>query len=149
VGSDLVYILNEESQVSAFESADLQNIPEKGKSQAEAVSEINRVKIETSAPTVARDVKDPKPKDEFDFPEGGWVCGGCQNYNFFGRQKCNRCLKAKSKQDLNGKPKHLLRQSHQKQSVSNKKVDVSDKVTKSSLKNSTKEKENKATPLDG
>ena len=149
MGSDLVYILNEESQVSAFESADLQNIPEKGKSQAEAVSEINRVKIETSAPTVAREVKDPKPKDEFDFQEGGWVCGGCQNYNFFGRQKCNRCLKAKSKQDLNGKPKHLLRQSHQKQSVSNKKADVSDKVTKSSLKNSTKEKENKATSLDG
>lgn len=123
VGSDLVYILNEESQVSAFES-DLQIISEKGKSQDLAVSEINRVKIETTAPTEAREVKDPKPKDEFDFPEGGWVCGGCQNYNFFGRQKCNRCLKAKSKQDLNGKPKHLLRQSHQKQSVSNKRADV-------------------------
>jgi hypothetical protein len=56
-----------------------------------------------------------KQEDEFDFPDGGWVCSDCQNYNFYGRPKCNRCLKQKSKQDFNGKPKHLLRQSQKAQ----------------------------------
>lgn len=45
----------------------------------------------------------------FNFPDGGWVCSQCQNYNFCGRVKCNRCSKAKSKTDFNGKPKHLLK----------------------------------------
>lgn len=49
-------------------------------------------------------------EDQFAFPDGGWVCSGCQNYNFYGRPKCNRCLKLKTRQDYNGKPKHLLRQ---------------------------------------
>lgn len=26
----------------------------------------------------------------FSFPDGGWVCSFCQNYNFYGRVKCNR-----------------------------------------------------------
>ncbi len=47
---------------------------------------------------------------EFNFPDGGWVCTNCQNYNFCGRLKCNRCLKLKSNSDIDGKPKHLLRQ---------------------------------------
>jgi len=29
------------------------------------------------------------------FPGGGWVCSQCQNYNFNGRKKCNRCKKDK------------------------------------------------------
>ncbi|CDW78045.1 zinc ran binding protein [Stylonychia lemnae] len=45
----------------------------------------------------------------FSFPDGGWVCSQCQNYNFSGRVKCNRCNKVKTKQDYNGKPKHLLK----------------------------------------
>lgn len=45
----------------------------------------------------------------FNFPDGGWVCSQCQNYNFSGRVKCNRCNKVKTKQDFNGKPKHLLK----------------------------------------
>ena len=48
-------------------------------------------------------------KKTFAFPDGGWVCSFCQNYNFFGRVKCNRCDKEKSKDDMEGKPKHLLR----------------------------------------
>jgi hypothetical protein len=48
-------------------------------------------------------------KAQFKFPEGGWVCIGCQNYNFSGRVKCNRCGKSKTKDDPVGKPKHLLR----------------------------------------
>ena len=47
---------------------------------------------------------------EFNFPDGGWVCFNCQNYNFYGRLKCNRCLKLKSCIDIDGKPKHLLKQ---------------------------------------
>ena len=35
-------------------------------------------------------------KENFDFPDGGWVCSQCQNYNFKGRVKCNRCHKSKS-----------------------------------------------------
>eukprot|EP00350_Pseudokeronopsis_sp_OXSARD2_P001937 CAMPEP_0170551154 /NCGR_PEP_ID=MMETSP0211-20121228/9187_1 /TAXON_ID=311385 /ORGANISM="Pseudokeronopsis sp., Strain OXSARD2" /LENGTH=131 /DNA_ID=CAMNT_0010858151 /DNA_START=919 /DNA_END=1314 /DNA_ORIENTATION=+ len=47
--------------------------------------------------------------NQFNFPDGGWVCSQCQNYNFCGRVKCNRCNKVKTKQDFNGKPKHLLK----------------------------------------
>ena len=49
-------------------------------------------------------------KENFDFPDGGWVCSQCQNYNFKGRVKCNRCHKSKSGCDQDGKPKHLIRQ---------------------------------------
>jgi len=45
----------------------------------------------------------------FTFPDGGWVCSQCQNYNFLGRQRCHRCTKVKTKHDYNGKPKHLLK----------------------------------------
>ena len=48
-------------------------------------------------------------KGQFKFPEGGWVCLACQNYNFCGRVRCNRCGKNKSKEDPVGKPRHLLK----------------------------------------
>jgi len=48
-------------------------------------------------------------KSNFKFPDGGWVCLACQNYNFCGRVRCNRCGKNKTKDDPVGKPKHLLR----------------------------------------
>lgn len=47
--------------------------------------------------------------NSFSFPDGGWVCCQCQNYNFSGRVKCNRCQKQKTKLDYNGKPRHLLK----------------------------------------
>jgi hypothetical protein len=50
-------------------------------------------------------------KAKFQFPEGGWVCSLCQNYNFCGRVKCNRCGKQKTKEDYVGKPKHLMKHS--------------------------------------
>lgn len=69
--------------------------------------------------------------NNFEFPDGGWVCSQCQNYNFAGRTKCNRCHKSKSKNDFNGKPKHLLRRSGkendkpmQKQVIAQAKVEV-------------------------
>lgn len=43
------------------------------------------------------------------FPNGGWVCSSCQNYNFHGRKRCNRCKKDKACTDFNGKPLHLLK----------------------------------------
>lgn len=74
--------------------------------QDRATSEISQVKIVQEKPAKQ------KSEFDFDFPDGGWVCSGCQNYNFLGRQKCNRCHKQKTKLDLNGKPKHLLKQAH-------------------------------------
>lgn len=51
----------------------------------------------------------PANSDNFAFPNGGWVCSECQNYNFCGRSSCNRCDKQKDDKDFNGKPKHLLK----------------------------------------
>ena len=51
----------------------------------------------------------PKDKGTFHFPDGGWECSTCQNYNFRGRKECNRCKKPKTKQDTDGKPLHLLK----------------------------------------
>lgn len=48
-------------------------------------------------------------KPNFKFPNGGWVCCQCQNYNFNGRKKCNRCKKDKTNTDFNGKPLHMLK----------------------------------------
>lgn len=47
--------------------------------------------------------------NNFSFPDGGWVCSFCQNYNFYGRMKCNRCSKIKTKEDCEGKPQHIIR----------------------------------------
>jgi hypothetical protein len=56
-----------------------------------------------------------KPKEEtenkeenFEFPEGGWECSKCQNYNFKGRKACFRCKKAKADDDFEGKPEHMI-----------------------------------------
>ena len=43
----------------------------------------------------------------FQFPEGGWECQNCFNYNFKGRTKCRRCYKERDALDLEGKPYHL------------------------------------------
>lgn len=71
----------------------------------------------------------------FSFPDGGWVCSFCQNYNFYGRTKCNRCSKAKTKEDCEGKPQHIIR----KELKSRKKNDENNmnnmnKMTKMKLK---------------
>ena len=46
-------------------------------------------------------------KIEFKFPEGGWECSKCQNYNFKGKKKCHRCKKVKSALDSHGMPAHM------------------------------------------
>lgn len=48
-------------------------------------------------------------KKGFVIPDGGWVCLMCQNYNFYGRVKCNRCGKIKTKEDPIGRPKYFLK----------------------------------------
>jgi len=45
----------------------------------------------------------------FVFPDGGWECNKCQNYNFKGRKACFRCKKAKSTDDNDGKPEHMTK----------------------------------------
>lgn len=47
-------------------------------------------------------------KKQFDFPDGGWECSKCQNYNFKGRKECHRCKKAKDDEDQEGKPTHMF-----------------------------------------
>lgn len=50
----------------------------------------------------------PVPKrGDFKFPEGGWECSKCQNYNFKGRKECHRCKKIKSDEDSEGMPAHM------------------------------------------
>ena len=46
----------------------------------------------------------------FEFPEKGWTCKGCTNYNFPKRTECKRCSKLKDDQDCVGKPTHLNKQ---------------------------------------
>lgn len=50
----------------------------------------------------------PAPRrGDFKFPEGGWECSKCQNYNFKGRKECHRCKKTKSSEDSDGMPAHM------------------------------------------
>lgn len=44
---------------------------------------------------------------DFKFPDGGWECSKCQNYNFKGRKNCHRCKKARADDDVEGKPEHM------------------------------------------
>ena len=44
----------------------------------------------------------------YDFPDGGWECCNCSNYNFKGRKSCHRCKKSKSDNDTKGKPNHMF-----------------------------------------
>ena len=51
-----------------------------------------------------------EPKEtNFVFPDGGWECNKCQNYNFKGRKACYRCKKAKGTDDNEGKPEHMTK----------------------------------------
>ena len=52
-------------------------------------------------------VKETKPNNDFKFPDGGWECSKCQNYNFKGRKECHRCKKPKANDDSEGMPQHL------------------------------------------
>ena len=51
-----------------------------------------------------------EPKENFSFPDGGWECNKCQNYNFKGRKACFRCKKTKCSEDNEGKPEHMTKQ---------------------------------------
>jgi hypothetical protein len=60
--------------------------------------------VETETKTEENTEKKP---NNFEFPEGGWECSKCQNYNFKGRKACFRCKKQKSDDDNEGKPEHM------------------------------------------
>ena len=50
----------------------------------------------------------------FAFPDGGWECSKCQNYNFKGRKQCHRCKKPKTVKDTIGRPEHMFRADEEK-----------------------------------
>ena len=50
---------------------------------------------ETASPFTS----EKKEKESFLFPDGGWECSRCLNYNFKGRKECNRCKKIRSSVD--------------------------------------------------
>lgn len=59
-------------------------------------------------PTRSASVKAAKKnKRRAKFPDNGWVCSACRNYNFETRNSCNRCKKMKADQDKKGMPLHL------------------------------------------
>jgi hypothetical protein len=74
----------------------------------------SKTEDDPSSPAVVADEQTEKPEKSekrnkyFDFPEGGWECSKCQNYNFKGRKECYRCKKAKSEEDYDGKPTHMF-----------------------------------------
>ena len=72
-------------------------------------------------------------KRQFSFPDGGWECSKCQNYNFKGRKSCHRCKKAKCEADIEGKPEHMNMAAEKKQQLKsqaklNRKVQRAKKV---------------------
>ena len=61
--------------------------------------------------------------NNFEFPDGGWECSKCQNYNFKGRKQCHRCKKPKTVKDITGRPEHMFRPEDEKaamKSIKNK-----------------------------
>merc|ERR1719440_726662 len=61
-----------------------------------------------------------RKEDSYQFPDGGWECSKCQNYNFKGRKNCHRCKKPKSTDDYEGKPEHMLLSTTEKSVVKSK-----------------------------
>jgi len=55
-----------------------------------------------------------KKAQDFKFPDGGWECSKCQNYNFKGRKECHRCKKSKNDEDCEGMPTHLTMSPNQR-----------------------------------
>ena len=51
----------------------------------------------------------PSLEQPYEFPDGGWECSKCHNYNFKRRKDCNRCKKRKTSKDIDGKPCHILK----------------------------------------
>ena len=52
-------------------------------------------------------VVEKKASQDFAFPDGGWECSACCNYNFKGRKRCHRCTKTKNESEKAGKPEHM------------------------------------------
>ena len=64
-------------------------------------------------PVVARKEKD----HSFAFPDGGWECFACSNYNFKGRTKCFRCKKPMGTEDKGGRPEHMFLEGDAKKAI--------------------------------
>ena len=81
---------------------------------SDALSDMLTPGVNTSFSPHKRKVLKQGSQQQFEFPDGGWECSKCQNYNFKGRKECNRCKKPKTMKDLTGKPQHLIRADAQK-----------------------------------
>lgn len=58
--------------------------------------------------------KSTKNKKTYEFPDGGWECSKCHNYNFKGRNECHRCRKPKTIRDQSTKPNHMFQSEQEK-----------------------------------
>lgn len=58
--------------------------------------------------------KKPRGGNGFEFPDGGWECSKCQNYNFKGRKECHRCKKPRTVKDTIGRPEHMFQPEQEK-----------------------------------
>jgi hypothetical protein len=75
------------------------------------------VQPESEAEKGTTDQSKRRANVDYKFPDGGWECSKCQNYNFKGRKNCHRCKKSKSTDDNDGKPEHMLVEATQKAAV--------------------------------
>ena len=91
-------------------------------------------------------VKQMNKKNRFDFPEGGWECSKCQNYNFKGRDSCYRCKKIKCEKDSDGRPTHMTMDAQQKQSLKNAKSRKNQKKKAAQKAAKLEAKESETTP---
>jgi hypothetical protein len=93
--------------------------------------------IESAVELSSQDAE--KKAHDFKFPDGGWECSKCQNYNFKGRKECHRCKKSKCDDDNEGMPTHLTMSPNQR----------ADAKKKGLLKNNKKVESNIAECEDG
>jgi hypothetical protein len=73
----------------------------------------------------------PRPlarKNDFKFPEGGWECSKCQNYNFKGRKECHRCKKIKNDEDSDGMPAHMQMSQNEKEVLKKQELECKTKA---------------------
>ena len=90
--------------------------------------------------------RNDKKRRQFDFPDGGWECSKCQNYNFKGRKECHRCKKAKADDDHDGKPTHMFLPAEEKAAL---KAAKSKKSKNKSKKESNNSYEGHIVPQEG
>lgn len=106
IPSNSVYVSKQESQSYLNRSNTIQKNNKRTSSNNSNNSNKENVNGAKMKELIKRDLL---INNGFNFPDGGWVCSFCQNYNFCGRIKWNRWYKIKTKEDSEGKPQHIIR----------------------------------------